>query len=288
MKCRGIIGAVSFIVAGSLLFIGSVYARDNDPAVATAGARSVLPAPRQGGVYVIAHRGAHKDIPENTLAAYRRAIELGCDFVEVDLRTTADGRIVSMHNASVDSYTPDAAGPVAKFTLEQLKSMDIGSRISPKWRDERVPELEEILAVCAGKIGIYIDLKAADPCVVASALRPHHLEKRSVWYAGPGLLRKLKDCCPECLPMPDPLTPGGLGRLLDGGAPPVIATDFRTVTPEMVAACHAAGALVFADDGGPASWSALLEMGVDGVQTDDPEALIELLRQRSSAGNPRN
>ena len=66
---------------------------------------ALLPPPKQGGVYVIAHRGVHNDIPENTLAAYRKAIELGCDFVEVDLRTTKDGEIVSVHNGTVDART---------------------------------------------------------------------------------------------------------------------------------------------------------------------------------------
>jgi len=254
----------------------------------TKNVSSPLPAPRQGGVYVIAHRGSHRDIPENTLAAYRRAIELGCDFVEVDLRTTADGHIVSAHNATVDAYTQDARGPVSALTLEQLKTLDIGSRVGPEWKTERIPELEEILALCEGKIGIYIDLKAADPCEVAEALRRHDLEKRCVWYAGPGPLRALRDCCPECHPMPDPLSPRGLDRLLKDNPPPVIATDAKTVTPEMVAACHAAGVMVFVDDGGPDSWPALLAMGVDGIQTDDPESLIALLRQRDNSGAARN
>jgi hypothetical protein len=51
---------------------------------------SKLPQPRHGGVYVVAHRGAHNGIPENTIAAYKAAIEMGVDFVEIDLRTTRD------------------------------------------------------------------------------------------------------------------------------------------------------------------------------------------------------
>ncbi|HOQ89518.1 MAG TPA: glycerophosphodiester phosphodiesterase family protein [Candidatus Hydrogenedentes bacterium] len=247
-----------------------------------------LPPPRQGGVYVIAHRGAHLDRPENTLAAYRHAIELGCDFVEVDLRETADGHIVSVHNATLDDYTRDATGPVKQFTLEQIKQLDIGSRVGPQWKDERIPELEEILALCSGKIGLYIDLKAADPCKVAEALRRYGMEKQAVWYAGPGSLKSLKECCPECHPMPDPLSPRGLERLLGGDPPPVIATDFQTVTPEMIRQCHTADVMVFVDDGGPGSWPALLEMGADGIQTDDPAGLIELLRQRNAPAEPRN
>ena len=85
-----------------------------------------LRPPKHGGVYVVAHRGAHQGIPENTLAAYQRAIDLGCDFVEIDLRTTRDGRFVSIHNDTVDAYTEDAKGPVRDFTLEELRALDIG------------------------------------------------------------------------------------------------------------------------------------------------------------------
>ncbi|MBN2307888.1 MAG: hypothetical protein JXR94_02890, partial [Candidatus Hydrogenedentes bacterium] len=60
--------------------------------------------PPKHGVYVVAHRGAHEGIPENTLAAYRQAIELGVDFVEIDLRLTRDGEYVSVHNSTVDDY----------------------------------------------------------------------------------------------------------------------------------------------------------------------------------------
>ena len=122
----------------------------------------LLPVPRHGGVYVVAHRGAHIGIPENTLAAYRAAIEIGVDFVEVDLRTTQDGRIVSIHNNQIDSYvTNGRRGLVSEMSLEQLKQLDIGSRISPQWSGERIPTFEEILELCKGRVGIYLDLKDA-------------------------------------------------------------------------------------------------------------------------------
>jgi glycerophosphoryl diester phosphodiesterase len=62
-----------------------------------------LRAPRNGNVYVVAHRGAHDGVPENTLAAYQRAIDMGCDFVEIDVRTTRDGVLVSIHNSTIEA-----------------------------------------------------------------------------------------------------------------------------------------------------------------------------------------
>ena len=142
--------------------------------------------PNNGGVYVIAHRGAHADIPENTLAAYQKAIDLGADFVEFDLRTTRDGEFVCIHNETVDAYTSDGTrGKVCNFTLAEIQLLDIGSRIGPKWNDERVPTFEEILSLCKGKVGIYLDLKDAPIKEVATVILSHEMEQQVVWCISP-------------------------------------------------------------------------------------------------------
>ncbi|MEO2048003.1 MAG: glycerophosphodiester phosphodiesterase family protein [Pirellulales bacterium] len=66
--------------------------------------KAFLRTPKHSGIYVVAHRGAHTGIPDNSLAAYEKAIELGVDFVEIDIRATKDGKLVSIHNASIDAY----------------------------------------------------------------------------------------------------------------------------------------------------------------------------------------
>ena len=109
--------------------------------------------------YVIAHRGAHIGIPENSLAAIQKAIDLGCDFVEIDTRATKDGRIVSVHNATIDQYVIGKTGKVKDFTLTELKQLDIGEKIGSEWKNTRIPAIEDILQLCRGQIGIYLDLK---------------------------------------------------------------------------------------------------------------------------------
>ena len=244
--------------------------------------RPIPREPRQGGVYVVAHRGAHESIPENTLAAYAKAIEVGADFVEIDTRATKDGHIVSMHNDKVDSYTKDAKGPVSGFTLAELKAMDIGSRIGPEWKEERIPELGEILDLCKGKIGIYVDLKAAPVDQIVKMLRERGMERNAVWYTGGSNLIKLKELCPECLLMPDPGAERGLQHLLDSAKPPVIASSFKNLTQSFVETCHKNNAIVIVDDGGPDSWAPMLEWKVDGIQTDKPAALVKLLKERGA------
>jgi glycerophosphoryl diester phosphodiesterase len=244
--------------------------------------RAIPREPRQGGVYVVAHRGAHEGIPENTLAAYAKAIEVGADFVEIDTRATKDGHIVSMHNGTVEAYTKDAKGPVSGFTLAELKALDIGSRVGPEWKNERVPELGEILDLCKGKIGIYVDLKAAPVDQIVKMLRERGMERDAVWYTGGSNLIKLKELCPECLPMPDPGAERGLQRLLDTAKPNAVASDFKNLTQSFVETCHKNNAVVIVDDGGPESWAPMLEWKVDGIQTDQPAALVKRLQERGA------
>src|SRR4030042_881138 len=160
----------------------------------------ILPEPRNGGVYVVAHRGAHIGIPENTLAAYEAAIDIGVDLVEVDLRTTRDGSIVSIHNKEIDSYVTDGRrGLVSEMTLEQLKQLDIGSRIGPQWSSERIPTFEEILELCKGRVGIYLDLKDASVDKVVSIVNKWDMARQVLWYADFDELQRVGELCPECL-----------------------------------------------------------------------------------------
>lgn len=252
--------------------------------VVMGGVPAALPLspPKHGGVYVVAHRGAHEGIPENTIPAYQKAIELGADFVEIDTRTTKDGAIVSVHNDDIDHYAKGAKGPVASFTLTELRVMDIGSRVGPEWKDTRIPTFEEILDTCKGHIGIYLDLKEAAIPTLVKAIQARGMEHDVLWFTGE--VPALREACPECIEMPDPGSETSLGTLLDGTHPRIVASSWKYCTKRFVEQCHAAGALVITDDGGPSSWAPLLERGVDGIQTDRPAELIRLLDTRGTSG----
>jgi glycerophosphoryl diester phosphodiesterase len=107
---------------------------------------------------IIAHRGARAERPENTLASTRRAIEAGATAVEVDARTTKDGHLVLLHDATLD-HTTNGTGPVSEITLADLRKLDAGSHFSPQYKGEPVATLEEVLKECRGTIDILLDLK---------------------------------------------------------------------------------------------------------------------------------
>src|ERR1043165_3966874 len=78
-------------------------------------------------VVAISHRGEHLQHPENTMPAYRAAVEAGADFIETDVRTTSDGKLVIMHDASVDRCT-NGHGDVASMTFDEARKLDAGAR----------------------------------------------------------------------------------------------------------------------------------------------------------------
>jgi glycerophosphoryl diester phosphodiesterase len=110
-------------------------------------------------VFAVGHRGAARFAPENTLAAFDKAIELGARVVEMDVRMTADGHFVIMHDSRVDRTT-DGRGAVADLTLAEIKALDAGSWFDPAFAGERVPTLAEALRHVKGRAAVDIDFKA--------------------------------------------------------------------------------------------------------------------------------
>ena len=241
-----------------------------------------IPPPKHGGVYVVAHRGVHDGIAENTLAAYRKGIELGVDYVEIDTRTTKDGRIVSVHNDTIDSYVPGKKGRIRDFTFDELRAMDIGSRVGPQWKDEKIPELGEILDTCKGKVGIYIDLKDAAIPQVAAELKKRNMEHEALWYISGLCVCSLHKECPECIEMPDPGIEMLLPALLATVSPRVVAGTWKNCSKSFAEKCHEAHAILIVDDGGPETWQKLVDWGTDGIQTNEVAALIKFLDERSA------
>ncbi len=248
---------------------------------APATAPAPLKPPRHGGVYVVAHRGAHEGIPENTLPAYQKAIDLGADFVEIDVRTTKDGKFVSVHNDKIDGYAEGAKGFVKEHTLDELRALDVGSRVGPQWKGTKIPTFEEILDLCKGKIGIYLDLKNAPIDQLVPLIQARGMEHDVIWYIGGGMVPVLHKASPECIEMPDPGVEMMLPALLESVKPRVVAGTWKHYSKAFTDKCHAAGAIVIVDDGGPESWKDAVAWGTDGLQTDHPADLIAFLDART-------
>ncbi|NOX64859.1 MAG: hypothetical protein GXO85_03445 [Chlorobi bacterium] len=245
--------------------------------------KDYFPKPKNGNTYVVAHRGAHVGIPENTLAAYKKAIELGCDFVEIDIRKTKDGRFVSVHNSTVDAYTEGRVkGKVGDFTLAELKKLNIGKRVGPEWENERIPTFEEILQLCRGQIGIYLDLKEPYVAELIPIIKRYNMERNVIWYIPASymnVIKEVKENCYKCVPMPDPGPKENIGKVVKEVNPRVIATDMGELSEEYMNIAKKYGIKVIVDEdkGTEEEWDKILNWGTDGIQTNHPEELINYL-----------
>lgn len=106
----------------------------------------------------IAHRGASSYAPENTFAAYDKALAMGVNHVELDVHLTHDDQIVVIHDDTVDRTT-DGQGRVADFTLAELRALDAGSWFSSEYKNERIHSLGETLERYKGRLHFHIEIK---------------------------------------------------------------------------------------------------------------------------------
>lgn len=106
---------------------------------------------------IIAHRGASAYAPENTMAAFRKAVELSADGIEFDVKCTKDGQMIIIHDQTLDRTT-DGNGRVVEKTYDELKEFDAGSFFSSDFHEEKIPLLQDVLEEFSKKLLINIEL----------------------------------------------------------------------------------------------------------------------------------
>jgi glycerophosphoryl diester phosphodiesterase len=253
----------------------------------------------------LAHRGASALAPENTIEAFRVAVEAGAGGLELDVHMTRDGHIVVIHDATVDRTT-NGTGAVSEMTLDELRGFDAGHNFSPdggstrpyRGRGVRVPTLGEVLEGFPG-VAVNIEIKAGSPGIeetVFGVLReanalgrtlvvstPHAIVKRfrkvsgghistgaSKWEIG--IFYVLSRLRLERLVHP----------AYDALQVPLRHRDIPVVIPRFVRAAHARGVRVDAWTINQADeMRRLLDLGADVIMTDRPDTLAEVLQRRT-------
>jgi glycerophosphoryl diester phosphodiesterase len=232
-------------------------------------------------IAVIAHRGEHRAHPENTLPAFQAAIDAGADFFELDVRTTSDGRLVLMHDRTVDRTT-NGAGAVREMTFDQIRALDAGAKFSPRFAGTKVPSFEEALAMAHGKIGVYVDSKDIAPADLVASLTKAGMLNSVVIYGGAGFLKKVQALSPYLKIMPEAYSAATLEKMLADLKPRVAAFDAGDFTGDAITVAKHAGVDIYVDRLGsadnPSAWQDAVDRGASGIQTDRPAELVEFLR----------
>lgn len=234
-------------------------------------------------IVVIAHRGNHRSVPENTLAAYKKAIQAGADYVEMDLRTTKDSMLVLMHNETVDQTT-DGRGKISNLTYKEVRGLKIKNLNTHSREVYRVPNFGQVLKLCKNKINIYLDFKEADVGHTAQMIRKEGMEKQVIVYVNQeGQYRQWKEIAPH-LPIitsiPQKLSQEQLDSFLVQKPVQVVDNAYHAETVQLL---QKKGVTVWIDvefpDEGPEIWENALQLGVNGIQTDHPQELIQYLKE---------
>lgn len=219
--------------------------------------------------------------PENTMAAFERAVELGADALELDLHLTRDNELVVIHDETLDRTT-DGSGPVHERSLGELMRLDAGRWFGEGFAGQRIPRLAEVLDRFAGRVPLALEIKAGStffPGIeekVVSALRQHGvIDQGAVASFDHYALRRLKEIEPTirtaALLVGRPVS---LSALAGPAKADGLALEASFVTKTEVEACRASGLqLVVWVVNDPAQMRHFIKLGVDGIITDRPDLL---------------
>jgi glycerophosphoryl diester phosphodiesterase len=232
--------------------------------------------------WVIAHRGACGESPENTLESFRLAVEQGADMIELDLRLTSDGHLVAVHDLNLRRVAGHTVS-VEETSLNILRHLDVSYHFHRGRRRARIPTLEEVLEAIPPRFPLTLDLK----CRRAGRLRYARVLSRAL--AGRGhaiyasfnwkLLSEVKDLIPAApvAPMARHRVPGVL-RAAEQLEAASIHCQFGAVTPRLLRAAAGTGRPVLAytvDDAGRAR--RLIAAGTAGIFTNYPARMRQAI-----------
>lgn len=236
-------------------------------------------------ILVVAHRGFHRDVPENTLAAVSAAADLGVQLAEVDVRATVDDALVVLHDATVDRTT-DGSGDVGALTLAEVEALVVDGGTDPA--ASRVPTFAAVLdeAVARG-LGVYVDVKTDRVDLVIDAIVAAGAEELAVVYDGWPTVRPAVEAGLRVIVPIDTLGDLATARA-DLPDAAFVEIDGALADPVQGAAVQAVGLRVqqdvFLGDGpwvtvgSSEGWAPYLAAGVQMAQAEHPDGLLAALR----------
>ncbi|MDL1900249.1 glycerophosphodiester phosphodiesterase [Anaerolineae bacterium CFX9] len=296
------------IIVGIILIAGAVYLF----MVARAAPMPDHPWFRaeDPAVLVIAHQGGDGERPGNTMSAFRHAVEIGADVLEMDVHSTADGVLVTIHDDTVDRTT-NGTGRVNDMTFAELQALDAGyhwpTLAEESDRDDRpfrgqgitIPALDDVLSAFP-QMRYVIEIKQETPSIVqplCDLLRRHNLQEATIVASfRPAVMYDFRQRCPEVATSAVEeeirpfffLTMAGLHRAYVPQAHalqvPEYAAGFQVVTPAFISAAHHHNIAVQPWTINDAeTMQRMIDIRVDGLITDYPSLLLELLDRGTGA-----
>ncbi|MCC6820297.1 MAG: glycerophosphodiester phosphodiesterase family protein [Verrucomicrobia subdivision 3 bacterium] len=226
------------------------------------------------------HRGANRYAPENTLPAFAKAVRLGADYVEFDVRTTRDGAYFLLHDSRLNRTT-DGTGPIDQITADSARKLSAGVKFGQAFAQTPLPTMDEFLGEFAGKIGFYFDAKVIPPAALAAALEHYKVVDRTVVYQSPQYLAQLKAINPQIRGLAPLGKPEAFAELAAKFKPYGVDADWDILSQDLIARNHAAGVKVFSDSMGDhervEDYLQAIDWGIDVISTDHPLRVLRAI-----------
>jgi glycerophosphoryl diester phosphodiesterase len=242
-------------------------------------------------VFMVAHRGFSGGAPENTMAAFKKAMDLAVDMIELDVHLSSDGQVIVIHDDSLNRTT-NGKGKVANYPVNELKQLDAGSWFGKQFSGEKIPTLKEVLELTRGQMLLNIELKIGE----LGQYTMKDLADRSLQEVEKaGMLNQVVFASfdPSAIDRileKNPKVPVALiynqswtfpQEVTGGRSISVLSCSGKVLTQTNISKAHQRGVMVFV-------WTLnteehmehFLNMGVDGIITDHPERLIKILQTR--------
>ena len=249
---------------------------------------------RENRPLAVAHRGHSIAYPENTLEAYRKAIELGVEMIECDVNITSDGKLVMMHDPTLDRTT-NGAGRVSAATWAEIQRLDAGGKFKPEFAGARIPSTEETLLLYKETDTLScFEVKGADAeesnrialRLVELLVKHNMLDTAFMSSYHHEALQLAKSKCPELLLAPErlpddaPPDPPEAVRQAKSFPAPVLQHQYTVLTEEVVRVLHENEIAVWSwSTTDEASMVLSIELGADALMGDDVQLMLEILNR---------
>ena len=224
------------------------------------------------GVEIVAHRGANTLAPVNTLSAARACLEMQVDWLELDVRTSSDGKLYNMHDRTLARTTGGAeTRALSQLDSREIDSLDAGGWFAPEFAGERVPRIETLIEEFLGKMRFYFDVKEAELGALVELVERYDIRHQSFfWFWNPLTARAFRKLAPHLSLKINAGTVAGLRRARRRYGAQIIECDFDALSDRLVERCHEEGMklMVRIEDNDPDGFRRIIESGADMVNLD--------------------
>ncbi|MCG8478912.1 MAG: glycerophosphodiester phosphodiesterase family protein [Spirochaetales bacterium] len=235
---------------------------------------------------IVVHRGANDVAPENTMAAARACVDLGADYVEIDVWRSLDGEHYIMHDPTLNRTT-NGSGPIALRMSRYIDRLDAGSWFAPQFAGERVPRLEAFLDWARGRTKVYLDVKTGSLRRIVRMIREHGMEAHVFfWFPLDSTARRFRTLAPDIPLKMNSRTPEEVRRHKERFDHQIVEQGPNEATSAVATVCRELGIKMMANVFGKRAATAdelralyrrVVEADYDMVNLDRPGPFVEFL-----------